>query len=224
MTMESYFSILLEKTGAKELILLSDHASLQRHYQRREKTSIERQPALRTMSLGPPNCPLRKASRDNLNDLVKGKKKGSSRKKAILDDFFDEVAPGLHSRQKTKNKMATVPRSTITEKSSESRTSFKNTRSFLRRDGLRVTKSRDAMLHLGIYGRVHTQKIEKELTKKDLKEFLEEVEDIVSQRVPRRAMSAREARWSARPAFETKQRSDSQLYTSTHARSNSIFV
>jgi hypothetical protein len=80
------------------------------------------------------------------------------------------------------------------------------------------------MLHLGIYGRVHTQKIEKELTKKDLKEFLEEVEDVVSQRVPRRAMSAREARWSARPAFETKQRSDPQLYTSTHTRSNSIFV
>jgi hypothetical protein len=113
--MESYFARLLENKGAKELILLSDNASLQRCHQRREKT-IEQWTALRMLYLGPPNCPLRKTSRDNLIDLGKGKNKKSPRKKAALKDFFDEVTPGLRSRQKTKNKMTPLSWSTTSGK------------------------------------------------------------------------------------------------------------
>jgi hypothetical protein len=38
--------------------------------------------------------------------------------------------------------------------------------------------------HLGVYGRIHTQKIEKCLTKKNWKGILEEVEVVVLQMLP----------------------------------------
>jgi hypothetical protein len=197
MTMDIYFSRLLaEKTGAEDLILVCDHASLQRQHHRMMEKTRERKPVLQSMSRGPPNCPMRKASQDNLNDLddlgtTVRNKRGSLRKTkdSSLNNFFDEVAPGLRSRQKTKNKVTTVSPSTVKRKTSD----LKNNGSLLKSVFGGVTNSRDDM-----FQDVPTHdKIEKMITKKDLEDVLGEVEDVVSQFVPTRGatMTARDARW-----------------------------
>eukprot|EP00339_Tiarina_fusa_P015382 CAMPEP_0117051784 /NCGR_PEP_ID=MMETSP0472-20121206/35784_1 /TAXON_ID=693140 ORGANISM="Tiarina fusus, Strain LIS" /NCGR_SAMPLE_ID=MMETSP0472 /ASSEMBLY_ACC=CAM_ASM_000603 /LENGTH=208 /DNA_ID=CAMNT_0004766139 /DNA_START=106 /DNA_END=732 /DNA_ORIENTATION=- len=116
MSLERYFADLISASGARELVLESDNAStISPPPTKKRILSSKRQ-----LNAGPPNCPLRQVSRDDLHALP-SKFSSSSHKRSLrqqqyyqrplqeqqqqdttstapkddLKDFYNEVAPGL---------------------------------------------------------------------------------------------------------------------------------
>jgi hypothetical protein len=110
MTMERYFDSLQQMSGAKEIVLLRDRASSSTSLLGEEKKKdVMFRRAASFPSYGPPRCPHRKTSLDNLRVLraKRSSRKTSSNKPDALKDFFDEVAPGMRPRPKSRERSKT---------------------------------------------------------------------------------------------------------------------
>jgi hypothetical protein len=85
MELELYFATLLETSGAETLLLVRDDATSS-PLSRKEYVSSVSYPIL-----GPPSCPRRKKSNDNLIGLPKPSRREQNRSRAVLKSFFDDV-------------------------------------------------------------------------------------------------------------------------------------
>jgi hypothetical protein len=206
MSLEAYFTTLVQNSGAKEIILVGDYTKLPTKKQRRETHAPERPDTgpptrpKRKESCGPPMCPKRKET-------------------YALKDCYDEItAPGGSSSRKERCECRGTP---------PSKTKFLDVapRFPLKRRG-----SCDDVAAFSAFsaciGRNQSN------TKKSLQGILDEVEHICAEDMmspksaksvehvcaedgigaPYNMMSPRSARWSARPAiFQERNISDSAI-------------
>jgi hypothetical protein len=175
--LQDFLTSLRQKHGIEKIILVRDDAPMiifQRIQERMRNTKAV------SLSYGPPNCPLRKKSVDNLHGL--SNKKVVPSKELLLSSFFDDVAPGLRARILEKNKTASTTVTPLTKQVLvgsilDTATSVQKERS---NDGARRKSKKDRM--------IFSDKMET---------FLGGATDSIVETL---AISPQESRWTARTA------------------------
>ena len=103
MSMQDFLFSLRQNHDADNMVFVrDDHASARTTSKRSEK---RRRSSTLKRATAPPTYPLRKVSFENLTELSKMSQVARSDKDLICS-FFDEVAPGLHTRTQEKKKNA----------------------------------------------------------------------------------------------------------------------
>jgi hypothetical protein len=98
MSLETYFAILTQNSGAKEFVLVGDSTRPPTKKEPREAKPPERTATLILLSdTRPPACPKRKERCDRLSviEANNNKKRSPSRKINSLKDVFDEITTPL---------------------------------------------------------------------------------------------------------------------------------
>ena len=97
MPLSNYFSELLQSTGAKELVLVADHAPSSPTTRKRQRIQGDSHAIIQKKAAcartAPPKFPQRRASKDDLSVLAKQNQESehSKAKLETLKDFFGEV-------------------------------------------------------------------------------------------------------------------------------------
>jgi hypothetical protein len=194
--MDGYFVSLLEMSGAEEIVLLRDRASSTCLLEDEKKKDMMFRRTVSLPSYGPPSHPLRKTSSDNLHEARAGNrsKKTSSKKPDALKDFFDEVAPGMRPRPKSRERSKTNNKNWSSKQDQDeggpSAGDSLNSKSALGNVFSDIVQSHDDhRARRGHEGRA---------TKVNLKELLEEVEDVMegSRASLNMGTSRKESRWT----------------------------